>query len=93
MGSFALSFSVLGSFLLFVSNRPLSVGSVLMCAAVSSALASVFGDFDAKAEAAQFVMRACADGHPDQTVVQAVQTCAGGAVRAMLTGSHEIALE
>ena len=79
--TFAISFSILGSFLLFVSHRPLTLGSVAMCAAVSSAIASVYGDFDLKSEMGRLVLDACADGSPDQTLLSAVQTCAGGAMR------------
>jgi hypothetical protein len=41
---FAIAFSILGSFLLFVSNQPTTIGSVVMVAAISAAISSAFGD-------------------------------------------------
>ncbi len=76
--TFAVAFSILGSFLLFVSHRPLTLGSVAMCAAVSSAIASVYGDFDLQHELGRLTLSACADGTPEQTPLSAAQTCAAG---------------
>ena len=75
MGSFATAFSILGTFLLFVSSRPVTIGSVFMCAAVSSAVANVFGDFDVLAESQRALLSACGDGTVDQTATEAVRTC------------------
>lgn len=80
--SFSVSFSILGTFMLFVSSKPTTVGSVLMVGAISLALANVFGD--ASLDRGQLV-RMCgnADVPLDTPLLAVGQLCAYRALSAV----------
>ena len=79
--SFSVSFSILGTFMLFVSSKPTTVGSVLMVAAISLALSNAFGD--ASLDRGQLV-RLCgnADVPLDTPLMMIGQLCAYRALSA-----------
>ncbi len=80
--SFSVSFSILGTFMLFVSSKPTTVGSVLMVAAISLALSNAFGD--ASIDRRQLVtMCGNADVPTDTPLLAVGQLCAYRALSAV----------